>query len=88
MIGAHAATGWLPAEIARDSHGFILTGPDAMKHGAVELATASHTHSKQVPRAYLPSAMFAPGRSSAWLRRSVRAAWRSRFVHKYLQVSA
>jgi thioredoxin reductase (NADPH) len=33
MIGAHAATGWLPAEIARDEHGFVLTGPDAAKTG-------------------------------------------------------
>ena len=29
MIGADAATAWLPGEIARDDHGFILTGPDA-----------------------------------------------------------
>ncbi|MBI5276916.1 MAG: FAD-dependent oxidoreductase [Burkholderiales bacterium] len=31
MIGAHASTGWLPPEIVRDSHGFVLTGPDARK---------------------------------------------------------
>lgn len=29
MIGADAATGWLPPQIARDDHGFVLTGPDA-----------------------------------------------------------
>ncbi|PPL16835.1 FAD-dependent oxidoreductase [Microterricola pindariensis] len=29
MIGADAATDWLPPEIARDAHGFILTGADA-----------------------------------------------------------
>lgn len=29
MIGADAVTGWMPPEIARDTHGFILTGPDA-----------------------------------------------------------
>ncbi len=29
MIGADAVTGWLPPEIARDVHGFILTGADA-----------------------------------------------------------
>jgi thioredoxin reductase (NADPH) len=28
MIGAHPRTDWLPSEIARDSRGFILTGPD------------------------------------------------------------
>jgi len=28
MIGADAATGWLPPRIARDPHGFVLTGQD------------------------------------------------------------
>jgi thioredoxin reductase (NADPH) len=31
MIGADAATGWLPAEIARDEHGFVVTGAEAMR---------------------------------------------------------
>ncbi|WP_254455856.1 FAD-dependent oxidoreductase [Paeniglutamicibacter quisquiliarum] len=29
MIGADAVTGWMPARLARDRHGFLLTGPDA-----------------------------------------------------------
>ncbi|KRC63003.1 pyridine nucleotide-disulfide oxidoreductase [Agromyces sp. Root81] len=29
MIGADAVTEWLPPDVARDVHGFILTGPDA-----------------------------------------------------------
>ncbi|HSR82592.1 MAG TPA: FAD-dependent oxidoreductase [Streptosporangiaceae bacterium] len=33
LIGADAATDWLPPEIARDEHGFVLTGVDAMKAG-------------------------------------------------------
>ncbi|BBX03554.1 pyridine nucleotide-disulfide oxidoreductase [Mycolicibacterium moriokaense] len=33
LIGAEAATGWLPPEISRDSHGFVLTGTDAMNSG-------------------------------------------------------
>ena len=33
LIGAEAATDWLPSEIARDGHGFIVTGADAMKEG-------------------------------------------------------
>ncbi len=33
LIGADVVTGWLPSEIARDSHGFIVTGSDAMKQG-------------------------------------------------------
>ena len=28
LIGAHPHSGWLPPEIARDSHGFLLTGDD------------------------------------------------------------
>jgi thioredoxin reductase (NADPH) len=28
LIGAHPETDWLPAEIARDDHGFLLTGDD------------------------------------------------------------
>jgi thioredoxin reductase (NADPH) len=33
LIGAEAATDWLPPEIARDDHGFVLTGSDAMDGG-------------------------------------------------------
>ncbi|KUI21988.1 pyridine nucleotide-disulfide oxidoreductase [Mycobacterium sp. IS-1496] len=30
LIGAEASSGWLPAEVARDEHGFVLTGRDAI----------------------------------------------------------
>ena len=33
MIGAEPRTGWLPAAIVRDRRGFVLTGPDAGRHG-------------------------------------------------------
>jgi thioredoxin reductase (NADPH) len=33
LIGAEAATDWLPSAIARDKHGFVLTGTDAMTAG-------------------------------------------------------
>ncbi|MDT5094736.1 MAG: thioredoxin reductase [Mycobacterium sp.] len=33
LIGAEASTDWLPSEISRDEHGFILTGTDAMNAG-------------------------------------------------------
>jgi thioredoxin reductase (NADPH) len=33
LIGAEAATDWLPSEIARDERGFVLTGTDAMQAG-------------------------------------------------------
>lgn len=34
MIGADAVTQWLPPEIARDEHGFVVTGPDAADSGS------------------------------------------------------
>lgn len=33
LIGAEAATDWLPPEISRDKRGFVLTGTDAMDAG-------------------------------------------------------
>ena len=33
FIGADAETGWLPAEIARDQRGFVVTGEDMVKAG-------------------------------------------------------
>ena len=33
LIGAEAATDWLPSDISRDQHGFVLTGTDAIKAG-------------------------------------------------------
>ncbi|MCV7408381.1 pyridine nucleotide-disulfide oxidoreductase [Mycobacterium florentinum] len=33
LIGAQAATDWLPPQVSRDQHGFVLTGTDAMKAG-------------------------------------------------------
>ncbi len=38
MIGADPHTHWLPAEIARDPQGFVLTGPDAHASPAWPLA--------------------------------------------------
>ncbi|WP_454049532.1 FAD-dependent oxidoreductase [Cellulomonas sp. Marseille-Q8402] len=34
MIGADARTDWLPAEVARDRNGYVLTGPHARDSGA------------------------------------------------------
>jgi thioredoxin reductase (NADPH) len=33
LIGAETATDWLPSEISRDEHGFVLTRTDALKAG-------------------------------------------------------
>ena len=37
FIGADAETGWLPPEIALDSRGYVLTGPDLRPAGAWQL---------------------------------------------------
>jgi thioredoxin reductase (NADPH) len=37
FIGADAQTHWLPPEIALDSHGYVLTGPDVRASGRWEL---------------------------------------------------
>ena len=34
MIGADAETSWLPDQVARDAHGYVLTGPHAAATGA------------------------------------------------------
>ena len=36
FIGADAETAWLPPEIALDTHGYVLTGPDIRDAGAVD----------------------------------------------------
>ena len=61
LIGADAATDWLPSEIARDEHGYVLTGTDAMKTGHWK-SIASRTLSKRAPLESSPSAMSAPDR--------------------------
>ena len=33
FIGADAETGWMPPEIALDTHGYVLTGPDVRAAG-------------------------------------------------------
>lgn len=33
FIGAKAETGWLPAQVARDTNGYILTGDDVVRAG-------------------------------------------------------
>jgi len=32
FIGAEPRTGWLPAQVARDEHGFVVTGSDLLAH--------------------------------------------------------
>ena len=83
LIGADAATDWLPSEIARDEHGFILTGADAMKAG--------HWKADRVPFALETSApgIFAIGDVRSGSVKRVAAAVGEggiaiAFVHRYL----
>jgi thioredoxin reductase (NADPH) len=36
MIGAKPHTSWLPREVARDAHGFVVAGPDLVHDGLLE----------------------------------------------------
>ena len=61
LIGAEAATGWLPSEVERDDHGFVLTGTDAM-NAAGGRRIASRSLSKPASLGCSPSVIFGPGR--------------------------
>lgn len=86
LIGAEAATEWLPAEIARDEHGFVLTGADAMR--------ARHWTADREPFALETSApgIFAVGDIRSGSVKRVAAAvgeggMSISFVHRCLQDS-
>ncbi len=49
MIGAHPRTNWLPAELARDPYGFLLTGSDAEAAANWTLRRRLHPHETTVP---------------------------------------
>ena len=49
MIGTEPRTSWLPPEIRRDEHGFLLAGADVAASGAWPLARACGSHETSVP---------------------------------------
>ena len=49
FIGADAETGWLPGEIALDSRGFVLTGPDVPDAGSWRLERDPYLLETSVP---------------------------------------
>ena len=86
LIGAEAATDWLPADISRDKHGFVLTGIDAM--------TAGQWKADREPFALETSApgIFAVGDIRSESVKRVAASVGEggiaiAFVHRYLQLS-
>lgn len=86
LIGAEAATDWLPPEISRDQHGFILTGADASNAGL--------WNADREPFALETSApgIFAVGDIRSGSVKRVAASvgdggMAIAFVHRYLQLS-
>jgi thioredoxin reductase (NADPH) len=87
LIGAEAATDWLPAEIARDEHGFVLTGTDAMKERLWKADREPFALETSAP------GIFAVGDIRSGSVKRVAASVGEggvaiAFVHRYLQLSA
>jgi len=87
LIGAEAATDWLPSEIARDEHGFVLTGPDAMKAGQWKADREPFPLETSAP------GIFAVGDIRSGSVKRVAASVGEggiaiAFVHRYLQLSS
>ena len=84
FIGADAQTQWLPAQIARDAHGYVLTGDDTVK-----AAAWSHSRDPYLLETSVPG-IFACGDVRASKVKRVAAAvgegsMTIAFVHQYLQ---
>jgi thioredoxin reductase (NADPH) len=84
MIGANAMTGWLPPEIVKDSHGYILTGIDAMKQGIWDHEREPYALETSIP------GIFAVGDVRSGSVKRVAAAvgeggMAISYVHRYLQ---
>ena len=80
FIGAAPRTEWLDGVVARDSRGFVLTGPDLLVDGRRPRAggsTVTRTSSRPARRACSPPATCAPTRSSGSPRPSAKGRWRS-----------
>ena len=87
FIGADAETDWLPPEIARDAHKYVLTGDDTVKAGRW-----SHNRDPYLLETSVPG-IFACGDVRASKVKRVAAAvgegsMAIAFVHQYLQHAA
>ena len=86
LIGAEAATDWLPQEVERDDHGFVLTGTDANRHGGWPADREPFALETSVP------GMFAVGDIRSGSVKRVAASVGEggiaiAYVHRYLQPS-
>jgi len=87
FIGADAETGWLPAEIARDARGYVLTGDDVRKAGRWSLGRDPYLLESSVPGVFAcGDVRLSPVKrvASAVGEGSMAIA----FVHRYLQQEA
>jgi len=87
FIGADAETGWLPAEIARDDRGYVLTGDDVVKAGRWSQSRDPYLLESSAP------GIFACGDVRLSQVKRVASAvgegsMAIAFVHKYLQQDA
>ncbi|HKA45457.1 MAG TPA: FAD-dependent oxidoreductase [Burkholderiales bacterium] len=87
FIGADAETDWLPADIARDARGYVLTGDDVVKAGRWSLGRDPYLLESSVPGVFAcGDVRLSPIKrvASAVGEGSMAIA----FVHKYLQQDA
>ena len=84
FIGADAETGWLPAEIARDKRGYLLTGDDVVKAGRW-----SHDRDPYLLESSVPGVFACGDVRLSPVKRVASAVGEGSmaiaFVHKYLQ---
>jgi thioredoxin reductase (NADPH) len=87
FIGADAETGWLPADIARDARGYVLTGDDVVKAGRW-----SHSRDPYLLESSVPGVFACGDVRLSPVKRVASAVGEGSmaiaFVHKYLQQDA
>jgi thioredoxin reductase (NADPH) len=87
FIGADAETAWLPAEIARDARGYVLTGDDVVKAGRW-----SHDRDPFLLESSVPGVFACGDVRLSPVKRVASAVGEGSmaiaFVHKYLQQDA
>jgi len=87
FIGADAETEWLPAEIARDARGYVLTGDDVVKAGRW-----SHSRDPYLLETSVPGVFACGDVRLSPVKRVASAVGEGSmaiaFVHKYLQQDA
>jgi thioredoxin reductase (NADPH) len=87
FIGADAETGWLPADIARDARGYVLTGDDVVKAGRW-----SHNRDPFLLESSVPGVFACGDVRLSPVKRVASAVGEGSmaiaFVHRYLQQDA